>query len=240
MKNLLLRIPKKNYSFIIGQKAELPKLDYEYSDLEPVLSAQLVELHYSKHHKAYVDNYNKFIVDFQEATKKGELDKIVSLTKDLKFNGGSHINHSIYWKNLAPAKSKFKNLIFKTKNLFLILDGGGQLPDANSGLMKQITKQYGSAENFMSSFADKFMKIQGSGWANIVLCTETNQLEYVETKDQDPVYMFPKKVPILVIDAWEHAWYPKYLNEKKRYITEIWKIINWKDVEQRYNSSAKH
>ena len=86
MKNILLRIPRRNYSFIIGKKAEMPKLDYEYADLEPVLSAQLVELHYSKHHKAYVDNYNKFIVDFEEATKKGELDKIVSLTKDLKFN----------------------------------------------------------------------------------------------------------------------------------------------------------
>jgi Fe-Mn family superoxide dismutase len=106
MKNLFLRSTRRNFSFVIGKKAELPKLDYEYTDLEPVLSSQLVELHYSKHHKAYVDNYNKFIVDFEEATKNGELDKIVSLTKDLKFNGGSHINHSIYWKNLAPVKSK--------------------------------------------------------------------------------------------------------------------------------------
>ena len=113
MKNLLWKVPKKSYSFIIGNKAELPKLDYEYTDLEPVLSAQLVELHYSKHHKAYVDNYNKFIVDFQEATQKGELDKIVNLTKDLKFNGGSHINHSIYWKNLAPVKSKINYLKFR-------------------------------------------------------------------------------------------------------------------------------
>jgi Fe-Mn family superoxide dismutase len=107
MKNLLFKIPRKNFTYIIGNKAELPKLDYEYADLEPVLSAQLVELHYSKHHKAYVDNYNKFIVDFQEAQKKGDLDKIVALTKDLKFNGGSHINHSIYWKNLAPIKCNF-------------------------------------------------------------------------------------------------------------------------------------
>ncbi len=111
MRNILYKIPKKHFNYIIGNKAELPKLEYEYSDLEPVLSAQLVELHYSKHHKAYVDNYNKFIVDFQEAQKRGDLEKIVALTKDLKFNGGSHINHSIYWKNLAPVKSKFFFLI---------------------------------------------------------------------------------------------------------------------------------
>lgn len=84
------------------------------------------------------------------------------------------------------------------------------------------------------------MKIQGSGWANLALDTETNSLEYIETKDQDPVVMFPKKVPILVIDAWEHAWYPKYLNEKKRYITEIWKIINWNDLNSRFESAVKH
>lgn len=105
MKNFLVRIPKKNFNYLLNNKAELPKLDYEYSDLEPVLSAQLVELHYSKHHKAYVDNYNKLIVEFQEAQKKEDLNKIVALTKDIKFNGGSHINHSIYWKNLAPTKS---------------------------------------------------------------------------------------------------------------------------------------
>jgi Fe-Mn family superoxide dismutase len=230
MKNLLWKIPRRNYAFKIGQKAELPKLNFEYSDLEPVLSAQLVELHYSKHHKAYIDNYNKLIVDFEEAHKKGELDKVVSLTKDLKFNGGSHINHSIYWSNLIAVKSNF----------FIILDGGGKIPDSESPLVKHITKQWGSVEKFIQSFSDQFMKIQGSGWANLVLCTETNTLEYVETKDQDPVYMYPKKIPILVIDAWEHAWYPKYLNEKKRYITEIWKIINWKDLEQRYNSTLKH
>ena len=98
---------QRNFSFLIaGRKAELPKLDYEYTDLEPVLSSQLVELHYSKHHKAYVDNYNNLVPQLEDAIKNGQLDRIVALTKDIKFNGGSHINHSIYWKNLAPVKSK--------------------------------------------------------------------------------------------------------------------------------------
>lgn len=121
---LFNKIPRKNFcKFLNGTKAELPKLDYQYADLEPVLSAQLVELHYTKHHKAYVDNYNKFIVELETATKNGQLDKIVQLTKDIKFNGGSHINHSIYWKNLAPVKSKkfIKNFLLSFILIYYLL-----------------------------------------------------------------------------------------------------------------------
>jgi Fe-Mn family superoxide dismutase len=78
------------------------------------------------------------------------------------------------------------------------------------------------------------MKIQGSGYSNLTFNTQTRELEYLETKDQDPVILYPNRIPILVIDAWEHAWYPLYLNEKKKYITEIWKIVNWREMEERY------
>jgi Fe-Mn family superoxide dismutase len=87
-------------------KAELPKLAYNYEDLEPVLSKDQVETHHTKHHQAYVTNYNKQIDQLNEATEKHDIEKIVYLTPHLKFNGGSHINHSIYWTNLAPIKSK--------------------------------------------------------------------------------------------------------------------------------------
>lgn len=87
------------------RKVELPKLAYNYEDLEPVLSRDLVETHHSKHHQAYVTNYNKQIDELKVATEKQDLEKIVYLTPHLKFNGGSHINHSIYWTNLAPIKS---------------------------------------------------------------------------------------------------------------------------------------
>ncbi len=90
---------------MIGEEAVLPKLDYEIYDLKPVISAQIVDLHYNKHHKAYVDNYNKLIKEFKEAQQNSDFEKIIELTKDIKFNGGSHINHSLYWKNLAPIKS---------------------------------------------------------------------------------------------------------------------------------------
>jgi Fe-Mn family superoxide dismutase len=92
----------------------------------------------------------------------------------------------------------------------------------------------------MSDMTDKMMKIQGSGYGNLVFDTHTKTLEYMETKDQDPVSMIPNKVAILGIDAWEHSWYLKYRNVKKTYFTEIWKIINWKDLESRFESARKH
>ena len=87
------------------KKVELPKLAFNYEDLEPVLSKDQVETHHTKHHQAYVTNYNKQIEQLKEATEKQDLEKIIYLTPHLKFNGGSHINHSIYWTNLTPIKS---------------------------------------------------------------------------------------------------------------------------------------
>jgi Fe-Mn family superoxide dismutase len=102
-----LKVSKKNFS---SQKhITLPKLDYGYGDLEPVLSKENLELHHSKHHQRYVDNYNKLIDTLEQAQQKGDVEKVVELTPKLKFNGGSHICHSLYWKMLAPVKS---NLYF--------------------------------------------------------------------------------------------------------------------------------
>ncbi len=110
MKSLLWKIQKRSFSSNTV-KLQLPKLDYGLADLEPVLSKELVELHYTKHHQTYIDNYNKFVDMLQEALNKGDLDKITYLTKEIKFNGGSHINHSIYWKNLASVKGNLNNII---------------------------------------------------------------------------------------------------------------------------------
>ena len=148
--------------------------------------------------------------------------KIVSLAPGIKFNLGSHINHSIYWKNLCPIKN-----------------GGGALP-ADSALVKKIESQWGSFEKFKEDFINQIMKIQGSGWGNLAYNKTTKCLEYLETKDQDPVALKPNYVAILCIDGWEHAWYLQYMNVKKTYYNEIWKIINWKDLEQRYQEAIKN
>ena len=202
-------------------KVTLPKLDYGYADLEPILSEQLLTLHHTKHHQNYVDTYNKLLDEFNEAKNKNDVYKIVSLTSGLKFNLGSHINHSIYWKNLCPIKN-----------------GGGKVPE-NSKLVEKIKSQWGSVEKFIQDFIDNVMKIQGSGWGNLAYNKTTKCLEYLETKDQDPVALKTNYVAILCIDGWEHAWYVKYLNVKKSYYTEIWKIVNWEDLEKRYLEAIK-
>ena len=202
-------------------KVTLPKLDYGYADLEPVLSEQLLTLHHTKHHQNYVDTYNKLLDEFTEAKNKNDVYKIVSLTPGLKFNLGSHINHSIYWKNLCPIKN-----------------GGGKVPE-NSKLVEKIKSQWGSVEKFIQDFIDNVMKIQGSGWGNLAYNKSTKCLEYLETKDQDPVALKSNYVAILCVDGWEHAWYVKYLNVKKTYYTEIWKIVNWEDLEKRYLEAIK-
>ena len=202
-------------------KVTLPKIDYGYADLEPVLSEQLLTLHHTKHHQNYVDTYNKLLDEFTEAKNKNDVYKIVSLTPGLKFNLGSHINHSIYWKNLCPIKN-----------------GGGKVPE-NSKLVEKIKSQWGSVDKFIADFIDNIMKIQGSGWGNLAYNKTTKCLEYLETKDQDPVALKSNYVAILCVDGWEHAWYVKYLNMKKTYYTEIWKIVNWDDLEKRYLEATK-
>ena len=106
-------------------------------------------------------------------------------------------------------------------------------------MVEKIKSQWGSVDKFIADFIDNIMKIQGSGWGNLAYNKTTKCLEYLETKDQDPVALKSNYVAILCVDGWEHAWYVKYLNMKKTYYTEIWKIVNWDDLEKRYLEATK-
>lgn len=211
-------IKAKNFS----TKLTLPKLEYNYEDLEPVLSKELVEIHHAKHHQTYITNYNNLLPTLEEAVQKGNTEKIISLGSALKFNGGSHINHSIYWTNLAPVKN-----------------GGGQVPGKDSALRNHIEKTWGSVEKFQEIFTNNTIAIQGSGWGWLVYDKSTQSLQYKELPNQDPVCMFPNLVPILTVDVWEHAYYISYKNVRASYVKELWKVINWKNLEQRYEEARK-
>lgn len=123
--------------------AKLPDLPYDYGELEPSISAQIMKLHHDKHHKTYVDNYNKFVEQFLDATAKGDHEKSSSLLQLIRFNGGGHINHSIFWQNLAP-KGK----------------GGGEVPDSQSEFGKAITKQFGGIEDLKKKMSDQAAGLQ--------------------------------------------------------------------------------
>lgn len=106
--------------------------------------------------------------------------------------------------------------------------------------MKKINEQWGCPEHMISDFSARALKIHGSGWAWLVHCKSTDTLQFHATKDQDPVTLVSGNFnPILTIDMWEHAWYAHYKNVKKTYMTNIWQIINWREVENRFNNGLK-
>ena len=190
------------------KKVELPKLDFGYDALEPILSEQQISNHHKFFHKEYVEVYNKLLDQIGEAKSGNDINKIKSLTKDIQFNLGAHIYHCLYWKNLSPCKI-----------------GCDTLPK-DSTLIKKIIEQWGSFENFKKYFIEQIMKIKGSGWGNLVYNKIFKCLEYIETKDQDIIFLQKEYVFILCIDGWEHAWSFQYINDKEKYYNEIWKIIN--------------
>jgi Fe-Mn family superoxide dismutase len=198
---------------------ELPKLPYAYDALQPVLSKELMELHHTKHHAAYVTNLNTALQKQDDLEKNGDVAGLVALQPAIKFNGGGHVNHSIFWTNLAPAGK-----------------GGGGQP--SGALSNAIDKRWGSFEAFKTDITNKAMGIQGSGWAWLSYDPSTKGLTVVTCANQDPCST-TSTVPLLGIDMWEHAFYLSYKNVKANYLKEIWSVVNWKNVEERFASAAK-
>ncbi len=193
---------------------ELPELPYELNALEPVISKQIMELHWGKHHRAYVNNFNIAVDQLSDAEKTGDVEKMISLQSALKFNGGGHINHSIFWNNLAPKNS-----------------GGGEPPAGE--LAEAIKQQFGSLEKLIEEMSAKTAAIQGSGWGWLGLHPTKKTLQIATCTNQDPL-ITQGLFPLLGIDVWEHAYYLQYLNARPDYLKAIWSIINWTNVQERY------
>jgi len=199
--------------------AELPDLPYDFNALEPVISAQIMELHYSKHHNTYVTKFNEAMDQLVDAQEKGDFAKMIQLEPALRFNGGGHINHSIFWTNLAP-KNK----------------GGGQLHEGP--LKKELEKTFGSIDNFKQEFNTKTAAIQGSGWGWLGFNEKRKGLYITTCANQDPLAT-KNLVPLLGVDVWEHAYYLQYKNVRPDYLKAIWEIVNWKNVEERFLKGVK-
>lgn len=202
------------------QKYSLPPLPYAYDALEPAISKQIMELHHSKHHQTYITNLNAALDAYGAAASGGDIPTQIALQQALRFHGGGHINHSLFWENLAPANS--------TDAKF------AAAPTLGAG----IVETWGSEEAFREKFAAALLGIQGSGWGWLVKVDDAGagkagRLAIVTTKDQDPV-VGPGEVPIFGVDMWEHAYYLQYLNGKAAYVQNIWTVINWKTAEERF------
>ncbi|KAI8589913.1 mitochondrial Mn-superoxide dismutase [Geranomyces variabilis] len=200
----------------IRTKYTLPDLPYDYNALEPYISAEIMQLHHSKHHQTYVTGINTAEEKLDNAISKKDLREVISLQQIVKFNGGGHINHSIFWTNLAPQKQ-----------------GGGEPP--KGALANAINSEFGSLEEFQKKFSAQTAAVQGSGWGWLGYNKETKKLEIVTTANQDPLL---SHVPLLGIDVWEHAYYLQYKNVRPDYLKAIWSVVNWKNVAERHAAVA--
>ncbi|KAF5313529.1 hypothetical protein D9611_008529 [Ephemerocybe angulata] len=196
------------------QTASLPPLPYAYDALEPHISGEIMKLHHQKHHQTYVNGLNAAEEAYSKTTSVKEQ---IALQAAIKFNGGGHINHSLFWKNLAPAN-----------------EDGGKLVD---GPLKQaIERDFGSVEALKKQFNATTAAIQGSGWGWLGFNTGNKKLEVVTTSNQDPLI---SHVPIIGVDIWEHAFYLQYKNVKPDYLNAIWNVINFKEAEKRLVEASK-
>ncbi|MBA3900133.1 MAG: superoxide dismutase [Bacteroidetes bacterium] len=198
----------------------LPELPYSQDALEPNIDAETMEIHHGKHHKAYVTNLNKAIEDEHiEASSIEEICKNVSkYSKAVRNNGGGHYNHSLFWKIMSP-------------------DGGGQ---PSGELMDAIKDNFGSFEDFKKQFEKEATTRFGSGWA--WLTVSNGKLKLGSTPNQDNPLMDVsdfRGTPILGLDVWEHAYYLKYQNKRPDYAAAFWNVVNWNEVEKRFNEAMR-
>ncbi|WP_394277066.1 superoxide dismutase [Luteococcus sp.] len=188
----------------------LPELDYDYSALAPHIAPEIMELHHSKHHATYVAGANTALEKMEEARAKGDFGTIGKLGKDLAFNLGGHVNHSIFWKNMAP-------------------NAGGR-PEGE--LASAIDEFFGSFDGFQKHFNENAKAIQGSGWSVLAWDSLGQRLNVLQLQDQQGNIPL-NQTSILQLDMWEHAYYLQYKNVKADYVDAWWNVINWADVTER-------
>ncbi len=193
---------------------QIPDLPYDFNALEPVISAEIMELHYSKHHKGYVTNLNAALEKYHEAESRNDVPAMIALQSAIKFNGGGHINHSIFWTILAPPSKS-----------------GHSGPKGE--LAKMIDRDFTSFDAFKEKFSAACVGIQGSGWGWLGYHKGLKRLEIAVCANQDPLST-QALIPILGVDVWEHAYYLQYKNVRADYVKAIWQIFNWHGIEERF------
>ena len=198
---------------------ELPKLNYAYDALEPHIDARTMEIHHSKHHNGYTNNLNAAIAgtDLENNSIEAILGNLDMSNKAVRNNGGGFYNHSLFWNVMNPEGKEALS---------------GELKDA-------IVAAYGSFEAFKTAFSKAAATQFGSGWA--WLCVHKGgKVEVCSTPNQDNPLMPGVScdgTPILGLDVWEHAYYLNYQNRRPDYINAFFEVINWKEVEARFQAA---
>jgi len=176
-----------------------------------------MQLHHAKHHNTYVTNFNVTMEKYADAEAKGDIATMIALQGAIKFNGGGHVNHSIFWQNLCPPKD---------------------FEPPTGALASAIESQFGSLEAMQTKFSAAAAGVQGSGWGWLGYNKASGKVEITTTANQDPCSV-TGLVPLLGVDVWEHAYYLQYKNVRPDYLKAVWTIVNWKDVAARFEAAKQ-
>jgi superoxide dismutase, Fe-Mn family len=193
----------------------LPELPYPYNALEPYISEEIMKLHHDKHHRSYVDGLNRAELNLKKARETNDYSLIKHWSRELAFHGSGHYLHTIFWKNMSP-------------------NGGG----SPQGILKEeIDSYFGSFSAFKKQFTEAAKQVEGVGWAVLVWAPRARHLEILQSERHMLLTQWDT-IPLLVLDVWEHAYYLQYKNNRAEYVDNWWNIVNWHDVEMRFEKAA--
>lgn len=189
----------------------LPDLPYDYGALQPAITGEILELHHAKHHAAYVKGANDTLEQLAEARETRQFGGLVGLEKTFAFNLSGHVLHTIFWQNLSP--------------------DGGDRPDGE--LAGAIVNDFGSFEAFHGQLTKATAGVQGSGWGVLAFEPLSRRLVVEQIYDHHG-NVGMSTTPLLVFDAWEHAYYLQYKNVRPDYVDKLWDLVDWADVARRF------
>jgi superoxide dismutase, Fe-Mn family len=205
-------------NYLSEGRFKLPSLPYAYDALEPHIDAKTMEIHHSRHHNAYVNNFNSALKDGEKRSLEEIMKSISSFSEAVRNNGGGHYNHSLFWEIMSPK-------------------GGGK---PSGDLLRAINGSFDSFDKFREQFSYQASSRFGSGWAWLLV--KDGKLVVSSTPNQDNPLMDIAEVrgtPILGLDVWEHAYYLKYQNRRGDYISQFWEVVNWDAVAERLQKASK-
>jgi Fe-Mn family superoxide dismutase len=196
----------------------LPKLPYDYGDLQPYMSKEQLTIHHDKHHQAYVTGANATLQKLDKARKEGADLDVKSTLKELSWNIGGNLLHSLFWNNLAPPKK-----------------AGGK---PSGALGDALDKEFGSFDRFKKEFTQAAANVEGSGWAALTIDKQTKRPIIMQIEKHN-TNVYPGFHILMVLDVFEHAYYIDYKNDRAKYIEAFWNIVNWNKANERLQEFQK-
>jgi Fe-Mn family superoxide dismutase len=206
---------------VMAQGYTFPELPYAYNALEPYIDAQTMEIHYTKHHRAYFDNFVKAATDnkIDNLSLEEIFSSVSAFPAAIRNNGGGYYNHMLFWKVMGP-------------------NAGGE---PQGDLLEAINKTFGSFDRFKAEFENAAKTQFGSGWAWLAVDADGKLFVSQTPNQENPLMDISAKrgTPILCLDVWEHAYYLKYQNRRPEYVSNFWHVVNWNKVAELYKYALK-